>query len=189
MTASLSTCRTNFETSSSIYAFTPASYIMFPGGRGDGDRRTGSYNQGSSHGNQQPGLVPAYADTTSRRRTMNIEDILNPSDENTRRHQQPRSSGSYEAERTAYRNHGSILGNRAPRSGPHSQGGNATARSRGGSGHLPPHRGSGLPDVPLRTRPFRPSYTDEEEHFIWYLRIDVRICRHKVFLLDFTLEH
>ncbi|CAD6570476.1 MAG: hypothetical protein ASARMPREDX12_003641 [Alectoria sarmentosa] len=51
--------------------------------------RTGSYNRGSIDGNRNPGLVPAYADTTSARRSMNIEDMLNPSDE--RQHQQPQS--------------------------------------------------------------------------------------------------
>lgn len=159
------------------------------GDRRNGDHPAGPYIQESRYCNQQPAFIPAYADTTSRRRVMNIENILNPSDENTRRHQQPRSSESYEAGGTAYKNHGFIQGNRAPRSGPYSHGANASARSRGDSGPPPPHKGSGLPDVPSRTRAFRPSYTNEEEHFIWYLRIDVRICRHKLFLLDLTLEH
>ena len=158
------------------------------GFRGDGDRRAGSYNQESNHGNQQPGFGPAYADSTSRHRVMNIENILNPSEENTRRHQQPGSSGSYEAGRTAYRNSGFIQGNRALRSGSHSHRANASARSRGDYGPPPPCRGPGMPDVPSRTRAFRPSYTDEEEHFIWYLRIDVRICRRKVSYLTLLLS-
>lgn len=148
---------------------------MYSGGRGDGDRRTRSNSQDSTHGNQPPGSVPAYADTTSRRHIMNIEDILNPADENTRGHQQPRSSRPYDAGRTAYRSQGFVQGHRAPRSGPHSHGANAYARSRGDSGPPSLNRGSGPPDVPPRTRAFRPSYTDEEEHFIWYLRIDVGI--------------
>ena len=147
--------------------------------------RNGSYNQDNSHGDRNPGLVPAYADTTSRRRSMNIEDILNPSDENTRRYEQSQSSASYQAGRTGSRNHGSSQGTRAPRSGPHSHGANASARSRGGPR---PPKGPGSPDVPPRTRDFRPSYTEEQEHFIWYLRIDVRICQYQNPWPDLTLE-
>lgn len=196
-TASLSNFGPNFDISFSIRTSTPTSYIMSSGGRGCGYRsyasgtydprsngyRTGSYDRGSIDGNRTPGLVPAYADTTSRRRSMNIEDMLNPSDENTRQHQQPQSRRS-EAGRTVSRNPRtapcSLQSNRATRPGPHSHGANASA-SRGGS-RPPPiqgqrSRGSGSPDVPSRTRAFRPTYTNEEEHFIWYLRIDVRICQ------------
>lgn len=168
---------------------------MPSGNRGDGYRsyasgtydprsnghRTHSYDQGSSHGNPNSGIVPTYADTTSRRRSMNIEDMLNHSDEDTRRYQQPQFRRS-EAGRTVFRNPrtipGSLQGNRAPRSGPQSHGANASARSRGGS-HPPPTqgRGSASPDVPSRTRAARPAYSNEEKHFIWYLRIDVRIYR------------
>ena len=199
MTATLSSYRPNFETSFTSNTFTPASDTMSSGGpgydygsytsraydpRSNGYYRTGSYIQGSSHSSRNPVPVPAYADMTSGRRSMNIEDILNPSDDNSKRFQQPQSSRSYDAGRTVPRNPGSPPGNRAPRSGPHSHEANASARSRGGSRAPPPHRGSGSPDVPSRTRAFRPGYTDEQEHFIWYLRIDVRI----VFLPDLTLE-
>ena len=128
--------------------------------------RAGSYYQdyqGSSHGIRNPGLVPANADTTSRRRSMNIEDMLNPSDENTRPEQQPRSPRSYKTGRTS-------------KSGPLSYRAKASARSQGGSRPPPRGKGSGSPDIPSRTRAFRPGYTDEQELFIWYLRIDVRIC-------------
>lgn len=146
----------------------------------------GSYNQGGSHGNRNPALVPAYADTTSRRRSMNIEDMLNPSEENPRRYEQPQSSKSYEAGRTGSGNPGSPQDIRAPRSVPHSHGANASARSRGGS--RPPPRGSGSPDIPSQTRHFRPGYTGEQEHFIWYLRIDVCICQHYNSRPDLILE-
>lgn len=194
MTASLPSFRSSFEASFSIPTFTPASYIMPSGGRGSGytsndsgaddprsnGYRTGSYNQGRIRGNRNPGLVPAHADTTSRHRSMNIEDMLNPSDEDTRRYQQPQSSRSSDAGRTVSRNPGSLQGNRAPRSGTHSHGASASARSRGGSRPQPRRgqrsRGSGSPDPPLQTRSPRPDYTEEQEYFIWYLRIDVRIC-------------
>lgn len=198
MTTSLSSFRPSFETPFSIRKFTPASYIMSSGGRESGYRsyssgaydprsnryRTGSYSQGTTHGNRNLGLVPAHADTMSRCRSMNIEDILNPTDEDTGSCHQPQSRRS-EAEKTVSRNprtvSGSLQGNRAPRSGPHSHGTHASARSR--AGYRPPptqgqrSRGLGSPDVPSRTRAFRPAYNDEEEHFIWYLRIDVCICR------------
>ena len=139
--------------------------------------RTGSHSQDSSHGNRNPALVPAYAETTSRRRIMNIEDVLNPSDEGTRRYQQPQSSGSYEPARTVSENSRSLQGNRPPTSGPQSHGASASASSRGG--HRAPQgqrgRGIGAPDIPSQTRSFRPPYTSEEEHFIWYLRLDVSI--------------
>ena len=193
MTTSLSNFRPSFETPFSIRTFTPASYIMSSGDRsyssGANDPRsnryrTGSYSQGTTHGNQNPGPVAAHADTMSRYRSMNIEDILNPIDENTRSHQQPRSRRS-EADKMVSRNPrtvaGPLQGNRAPRSGPHSHGTNASARSRAGYRRPPTQgqrtRGLGSPDVPSRTRAFRPAYNDEEEHFIWYLRIDVCICR------------
>lgn len=202
MTASLASFTLRFETSFSIHTFTPASCIMSSGRRGHSYRsnssgphdprsngyRTGSYNQGSSHGNRNPGLVPASADTTSIRRGMNIEEILNPSDDDSRRYQQPQSSGSYEAGRIVSRNPGSLQGDRVPGSGPRSHGANASARSRGISRPRPRSRGSESPDVPSRTRAFRPDYTCEEEHFIWYLRNDVRIRRHKVSWPDLSFE-
>ena len=124
--------------------------------------RTGSYYQASGQGIRYPGPVPTYADTTSRRRSMNIEDMLNPSDENTRREQQPKSPSSYKAGKTS-------------RSGPTSHRAKASARHQGGSRPSPRGSGSGSPDIPSRTRAFRPGYTDEQELFIWYLRIDVSI--------------
>ena len=190
MIASLSRSTPEFNTSLSIHAFTPASCIMSSGRQEYGYRlndsgvydprsnsyRTGSYSQGSSHGNRNPDPVPASADTTSRSRGMNIEEILNPSDEGTRPYQEPQISRSYEAETTVSRNPGSLQGNRVPGSGPRSYGANASTRSRGSSRPRPRSRGSGSPEVPSRTRAFRPDYTCEEEHFIWYLRNDVRIC-------------
>ena len=127
------------------------------------DYRTGSTYQVSSYGIRNPSLVPAYTETTSRRRRMNIEDILNPSDENTTREQQPQSPRSYKAARTS-------------KSGPPSNRAKATARSQGASRPPPRGRGSGSPEIPSRSRAFRPGYTDEQELFIWYLRIDVRVA-------------
>ena len=126
--------------------------------------RTGSYHQSSNQAIRNPALVPAYGETTSRRRSMNIEDMLNPSDENTRREQQPQSPRSYKASKPS-------------RSGPPSHRAKASARSQAGSRPPPRGRGPGSPDIPSRTRAFRPGYTDEQELFIWYLRIDVRICK------------
>lgn len=178
--ASLSSYKLHPDTSLSIHIFAPASYNMSPGNGESGYGSSGSDNQESSHGNRNVGFVPASADTTSRRRNMNIEDMLNPSDESTIRHQQPQSSNSYEAGGTVSRNPHSLQGSRVPRSGRHSHGVNASAGSRQGS-HPPSvrrSRGSRTPDVPPRTRGFRPAYSTEEGHFIWYLRLDVRICRH-----------
>ena len=124
--------------------------------------RTGSYYQGSSHGIRNPGPVPANADTTTRRRSMNIEDMLNPSDESPGREQQPQSPQSYKTVKT-------------PKPGALSYKAKASSRSQGGSRPSPRGGGSGSPDMPSRTRAFRPGYTDEQELFIWYLRIDVRI--------------
>lgn len=123
------------------------------GGRGYG-YRTVKNSRGSRRGSRNPGPVRGYADTTSTRRSMNIEDILNPCDEDTKR------------------SPGSLQGNRAPRFGQHSHAADTSARSLECSRPPPPHRGSGSPDVPSRTRAFRPAYSDEEQHFIWYLRID-----------------
>lgn len=191
MTASLSRFTPEFDTSLSIHNFTPASCIMSSGRQeyayrlndsGSNSYRTGSFSQGSSYGNRNPGPFPVSADTTSRRRGMNIEEILNPSDEDTRPSQQPQNSRSYEAETTVSRNPGSLQGNRVPGSGPRSHGANAPTRSRGSSRPRPRSRGSGSPEAPSRTRAFRPDYTCEEEHFIWYLRNDVCICRAALFL-------
>ena len=196
MTASLSTFTPEFDTSLSIHTFTPASYTMSSGRQEYGYRlndsgvhdprsnsyRTGSYSQGSSHGNRNPGPFPTSVDSTSRRRGMNIEEILNPSDEDTRPYQQPQISRSYEAETMVSRNPGSLQGNRVPGSGPRSHGANASTRSRGSSRPRPRSRGSGSPEAPSRTRAFRPDYTCEEEHFIWYLRNDVRLCWAALFL-------
>lgn len=124
--------------------------------------RTGSYHHGSSHDMRNPGLVPANAETPSRRRSMNIEDMLNPSDESTRTEQQPQSPRSYKA-------------GKASKSGPLIYRSKASAKSQGSSRPPPRGRGAGSPDIPSRTRAFRPGYTDEQELFIWYLRIDVRI--------------
>ena len=111
--------------------------------------------------------VPAYTNTTSRRRSMNIEDMLNPSDEVPTREQQPQSPRSYRAART-------------PKSGLPSHRAKASSRSQGAS--RPPPRGNGSPEIPPRTRAFRPGYTDEQELFIWYLRIDVRIYRRRTLI-------
>lgn len=129
--------------------------------RSDG-YRTGSFYQGSSHGFRNPCPAPANADTPLRRRSMNIEDMLNPSDENTGRDQQPQSPKPYKAGKTS-------------KSGPLSNRAKASARSQGGPRPPPRGKGSGSPEIPSRTRAFRPGYTDEQELFIWYLRIDVRI--------------
>lgn len=134
--------------------------------------RTSSYHHNSSHGVRNPVLVPADTDTTSRRRSMNIEDILNPSDENPTRKQQPESPKSVKDDKKVPRKPGSPQGYRHPRSGPLSPKAKASARSQGGSRPPPRGRGSGSPENPSRTRAFRPGYTEEEEMFIWYLRID-----------------
>lgn len=55
------------------------------GGRGYG-YRTVKNSRGSRRGSRNPGPVRGYADTTSTRRSMNIEDILNPCDEDTKRY-------------------------------------------------------------------------------------------------------
>ena len=136
-------------------------------GSGSNGYRTGSYHQGSSHDIRNPGLVPANAETTSRRRSMNIEDMLNPSDQNTTPEQQPQSPRSSKA-------------GKASKSGPLIYRAKASAKSQGSSRPPPKGRGSGSPDIPSRTRAFRPGYTDEQELFIWYLRIDVRIWWHDI---------
>ena len=123
---------------------------------------TSSYYQSSIYAIRNSGPVPAFSETTSRRRSMNIEDMLNPSDESTRREQQPQSPRSYKAGKSS-----------RPGSSTHK----AKASSRSQGGPRPPNRGKSLgsPDIPARTRAFRPGYTDEQELFIWYLRIDVCI--------------
>ena len=141
---------------------------MSSGGRGNSD-----------NGNRNPGRVPVCADNASRRRRMNIEDMLNPSEECSNPDQQPESSESYQSGRTVSRHPTSLQGNRPSRTGLHSHEANASARSREDSRTPNGGRGSGSPEVPSRTRPSRPDYTNEQEHFIWYLRIDVRTCRHK----------
>lgn len=104
---------------------------------------------------------------------MNIEDMLNPSEENTGQEQQPQSPRSYKAGKTS-------------RSGTSSHKAKATVRSQGGGSRpLPRGGGSGSPDMPSRTRAFRPGYTDEQELFIWYLRIDVRIADAKFLTLPY----
>ena len=126
--------------------------------------------QVSNYGVRDPSHVPAYTDTTERRRSMNIEDMLNPSDDITTREQLPQSPRSYKAARSS-------------KPGPLSHRAKASARSQGGS-RPPPRvsgvRGPGSPEIPSRTRAFRPGYTDEQELFIWYLRIDVRICHRDI---------
>ena len=144
-----------------------------------------SYNQRGHHVNRTAALAPHQSDATSMRRRMAIQDILNPSDEEVRPYSQSQPSDSDEDGGSMSRPSRTIdISPRtymASRSRSRSdRAGTASSRSRGRSRSpsSSPSTGrkrsteSASSDVPPRSRPFRPPYTDEQMLFIWYLRID-----------------
>ncbi|MCJ1453030.1 hypothetical protein MMC28_003375 [Mycoblastus sanguinarius] len=150
---------------------------------GRGSNGNGSSTNSSSQNRHL--AVPPQLDTTSRRRSMTIQDMLNPSDEDARRSPPtPSSPSSSDEERGPPRptrtDHSSQRSIGSPRSGPHSHRVDRSPRPGGRSRRpsaTPSAQSSGSrlprsPEVPARTRSFRPTYNPEEVAFIWYLRID-----------------
>ena len=80
------------------------------------------------------------------RRSMAIQNMLNPSDEEVR------PSGNLSRAPVSHQS------KKSPRSSTH------TRRSSTSQ--------SGSPEIVQKTQAFRPAYSTEEQHFIWYLRID-----------------
>jgi len=160
-----------------------AGYSSGSYGYGSGPNAYSTSSRGSSTGHYQYSSLSApQTDTTSRRRSMTIQDMLNPAGEDERQSSKSQSSqSSSDDERRPPGSHRHLpvsqRDSRAPRSGPQSRRGYTSHTSGGGArrlGHArrPARSPSSSPDVQPRTRPFRPAYTTEEVHFIWYLRID-----------------
>ena len=149
--------------------------------RGTIDRGPGTNDNGQG---RYLGVVAPQSDTNSRRRSMTIQDMLNPLNEDAARSPQYSSSQSSEDEgkfpKFSTSAHSSHRENRSRGFRPHSDRVSKSPRpgarfcrpsttpsAKSQQGKLPRS-----PDVPARSRPFRPSYSREEVAFIWYLRID-----------------
>lgn len=153
-------------------------------GSGSGLNAYSTSRRGSGTGHRQyANLCAPQIDTNSRRRSMAIQDMLNPAgrDEGYSSGSQSSPSSSENERRPSgsYRHLPDPRpSSRAPRSVPHSR--RSTTSHMFGSGSRRPSLArqpsrrspSTSPDVQPRTRSFRPTYTTEEGHFIWYLRID-----------------
>ena len=133
---------------------------------------------GSEHGR-----APTTAEEggTYRRRSMTIQDMLNPSDEEIKRSpksQWNQSSSEEDRQPSRYHSRSPICkkGFKSSQTTIHTRRGSASHAPKGGS-RRPSHRlnrsPSSSPDLASKeTRAFRHPYTTEEVHFIWYLRID-----------------
>ena len=150
-------------------------------GSSPGSNAFGSGNHESDFGHQQNiGLNVAQEDATSRRRSMTIQDMLNPSDEEVR--QSPQTTSSQFSSDEDIRPSGNISrapvsrqSKKSPRSGTHARRSSTSHTSKDGSrrpSRRPTRSPSSSPEITQKTRAFRPAYSTEEQHFIWYLRID-----------------
>lgn len=136
-----------------------------------------NYHSAGDHGGNSPypftTLSPARANLLSRRHSMTVQDMLNPSDEEPRRSSQSRlSPPSSENEGNQGRHRGSSRSSQAPKSTPRGQ----PARMNGRNTHHPRRHGSRRPSPSSSSsdggererRGFREMYTEEQTHFIWY---------------------
>lgn len=134
-------------------------------------------------GSEQSMVAPTFAheDGTYRRRSMTIQDMLNPSDEEIKhspRSQWTQSSSEDDRQPSRYQSRSPISskGFKSSRSTIHSRRGSTSHVPKGGSrrpSHRPSRSPSSSPDLSSKEpRAFRHPYTTEEVHFIWYLRID-----------------
>ena len=168
---SMSSYRTGYSSGPYGYESGSGSNAYSTSSRGDG---TGNYQHAS--------LTPPQAEATSRRRSMTIQDMLNPAGEDEKHLSGSHSSSSSsDDERLPSLSHRHLpvpqRDSRTQRLGPYSRRGTGfrtSGSNMGGSVHSrrPSRSPSSSPDVQPRTRAFRPAYTTEEVHFIWYLRID-----------------
>ena len=133
---------------------------------------------GSEHG---AAPTTAQEGGTYRRRSMTIQDMLNPSDEEIKhspKSQWTQSSSEEDRQPSRYHSRSPICkkGFKSSRPTVHTRQGSASHAPKGGS-RRPSHRlnrsPSSSPDLSSKEpRAFRHPYTTEEVHFIWYLRID-----------------
>ena len=129
---------------------------------------------------QNMGLNAAQGDSASRRRSMTIQDMLNPSNEEVRHSPQSTSSQfSSDDDIRSSENQARVpvphQSKKSPRSGTHARRTSSSYTSKNGSrrpSRRPSRSPSSSPEVAQKTRAFRPAYSTEEVHFIWYLRID-----------------
>ena len=113
-------------------------------------------------------------------RSMTIQDMLNPSDEDVRQSPQTMSSqfssdGDIRPSRNLSRAPVSRQSKKSPRSVTHARRSSTSQTSKDGSrrpSRRPARSLSSSPEIAQKTRAFRPAYSTEEQHFIWYLRID-----------------
>ena len=125
------------------------------------------------------GLNAAQGDAISRRRSMTIQDMLNPSDEEVKHSPKTKSSQLIsDKDLRLSANHSrtpvSRQSKKSPRSDTHTRR-SASYTSKDGSRRLSRRRtrsASSSSKTAQKTRAFRPAYSIEEQHFIWYLRID-----------------
>ena len=122
-------------------------------------------------------LIPAQARTASRRSSMTVQDMLNPSDEEPRRSSQARSSQSSDndSERgsPSSSTHSSVHRHGHSRHGATPSRGSRRSQNR--SSRQPTRRAirrtspssSGQDSSEKEKRAFRPKYTPEQTHFIW----------------------
>lgn len=135
-----------------------------------------NHNSASDRGGNVPypftTLSPARANLLSRRHSMTVQDMLNPSDEEPRRYSQSRlSPPSSENEGHQGRHRGSSRSSQAPRSTPRGQ----PARMNGRNTHHPRRHDSRRPSPSTSSsdggererRGLREPYTPEQTHFIW----------------------
>lgn len=152
-------------------------------GSGSGLHGYSTSSRGSSTSQCRYATLSApQTDTTPRRRRMTIQDMLNPAGDDERHFSGSQSSlSSSEDDRRSPGNHRHLPiprpENRARRPGTHSHRStnlhvSGSGRRRSGQSRQSSRSPSSSSDVEPRTRPFRPAYTTEEVHFLWYLRID-----------------
>lgn len=151
-------------------------------GSGPGSNANSTSTPGNSTGHYQyASLSPPQTINTARRRSMTIQDMLNPAVDDERHSSGSQSSlSSSEDERRPSASYRHLpvpqRDNRTPGSEPHSRRSTTSHMSGGtrrpGHSRRPRRSPSSSPDVQPRPRAFRPAYTTEEVHFIWYLRID-----------------
>lgn len=152
---------------------------------GHGSSRPSTSYSTVNHTSSRPygshGQTLTRVDSVSRRRGMAIEDMLNPSREEDTSSASD-SSSSDEAEDYRRRPSSSSqrrLASTQSRVSSHRQ---HSPRSRRQS---PPRRGGATSsaqanDVPVRSREFRPKYTEEEDHFMWFHKDDLRFSWEQV---------
>lgn len=160
-------------------------------GLGLGSCIRGHNSNDGARGRHDDRAVPGRGETASRRNSMAIRNMLNPSDSDNRGYRSPSQSTLSGADDIGSSAHTPRAGRSSHRSGASSAGGTQSStqsHSPSASSHTSLSSRSSLsPEVPARTRTFRPAYDREEIFFIWFHRIDLG-CQWDEVLTEYTKE-